>query len=607
MIPILFNESATVFETQGLGALTDALSCKVTEERNGQYTLDMTYKATGAHAQDLKNSRIIYAVPSRGTPAQAFRIYDVEKTISGDIAVNAEHISYQLSYIPVMPFAEDSASDAMARIKSNSAEPNPFTFDTDIVSFAKCTQTVPSSARAMLGGTEGSMLDVYGGELEFDNYNVHLQHERGTDKSDSIVLRYGKDITDLKQDENIENTYTGVCPYYYQDGVTVTLPEKVVQSDKADNFPYHRTLPLDLTSSFNDGAPTVAELRTEAAEYITKNRIGIPNVNLNVSFVDLASTIEYADMARLENINLCDTISVVFEELDIATKAKVIKTVWDVLGDKYESIEIGDAKSSLAQTIAKLDQTVDEQDAKNREAITSATAWLTNGKGYVKAVKNTDGSWKELLFLDQPTTQAATKVLRINENGIGFASGAAGTFDRWEYYQAWTLDGNLSIGGVNNAFGTLHILDNSGQTIGTFDKDGIEMSQYSPRTGELAGRTSISSGSNGVHVEDENGEDQFYSDLSASGLYTASKDDDSVKSVVAPGAVSVSDANGTVDITGDDIKINGTSIVQPQTSGYTGSFEVVIFCDPADDHVESARLTFENGILTDYHEFDNDD
>lgn len=607
MIPILFNESATVFETQGLGALTDALSCKVTEERNGQYTLDMTYKATGAHAQDLKNSRIIYAVPSRGTPAQAFRIYDVGKTISGDIAVNAEHVSYQLSYIPVMPFAEDSASDAMARIKSNSAEPNPFVFDTDIVSFAKCTQTVPSSARAMLGGTEGSMLDVYGGELEFDNYNVHLQHERGTDKSDSIVLRYGKDITDLKQDENIENTYTGVCPYYHQDGVTVTLPEKVVQSDKADNFPYHRTLPLDLTSSFDDGAPTVAELRTEAARYITKNRIGIPNVNLNVSFVDLASTMEYADMAQLENINLCDTISVVFEELGIDTKAKVIKTVWDVLGDKYESIEIGDAKSSLAQTIAKLDQTVDEQDAKNREAITSATAWLTNGKGYVKAVKNTDGSWKELLFLDQPTTQAATKVLRINENGIGFASGAAGTFDSWEYYQAWTLDGNLSIGGVNNAFGTLHILDNSGQTIGTFDKDGIEMSQYSPRTGELAGRTSISSGSNGVHVEDENGEDQFYSDLSASGLYTASKDDDSVNSIVAPGAVSVSDSNGTVDITGDDIKVNGTSIVHSQTSGYTGHFEVVIFCDPADDYVESARLTFENGILTDYHEFDNDD
>jgi hypothetical protein len=330
-------------------------------------------------------------------------------------------------------------------------------------------------------------------------------------------------------------------------------------------------------------------------------------VSLDVDFINLADTEEYKGIAPLENVLLCDTVTVIFEKLGISEKAKVVRTEYDCLAERYKSVEIGTIRSSLAVTIANQGSAIETTLEKSREFIKDATGWLTNGAGYVIANKNADGSWKELLFLDQPTTALATKVLRINENGIGFASGAAGTFDSWVYYQAWTLDGNLSLGGVNNSYGTLHILDNRGQTIGTFDKDGVEMSQYSPRTGELAGRTSISSGSNGVHVEDENGEDQFYSDLSASGLYTASKDDDSVNSVVAPGAVSVSDSNGTVDITGDDIKVNGTSIVHSQTSGYTGHFEVVIFCDPADDYVESARLTFENGILTDYHEFNNDD
>lgn len=475
MIPVLFDEHETTFTSQGLGALTDAVSCIVTEERNGQYVLEMTYRANGAHAEELKQSRIILAIPSRGTQAQPFRIYDIGKTIGGDITVSAEHISYQLSYIPIMPFIEDSATGAMARLTTNSAEPNPFTFSTDIVSTSTCQRKVPSSARATLGGSDGSLLDVYGGEYEWDRYHVTLHRERGTDKSGTVVLRYGKQLTDLKQEESIADTYTGIVPYYFQDDVTVTLPEKVINTDKAENFPFHRTLPIDLTQSFTDGAPTQAELRTEAVKYLNKAGIGVPKVNLDVSFVDLADTLEYADIAPLEEVNLCDTISVEFSELGISTKAKVIKTVWNVLVDRYDSVEIGDAKSSLAQTIVEINNTIEEQEAKTRTAINQATSWLTNGKGYVKAVKNPDGSWKELLFMDQATTQAATKVLRINENGIGFASGQAGTFDSWEYYQAWTLDGNLSIGGVNNSYGTFHVLDRNGVERGYWDNTDLTL------------------------------------------------------------------------------------------------------------------------------------
>lgn len=605
MIPILYSEDTTQFNTNGIGRLSDAISCVVTEERNGQFELEMEYAIEGKYVEDLGYNKIILAKPSQENTLQAFRIYKIEKSVTGGtITVNAQHISYQLANIPLKPFGASSLNDALTKLVSESMEPNPFTFTSDKTSTTACGSATPIMCRSMLGGHEGSLLDVYGGEWKFDNYTCSLLSSRGADNG--VTIRYGKNLVSLQQEENIANTITGVVPYWKATDSDDCVYANPVYSSNANNYPYKRTVIVDFSDQF-EAKPMPAQLTVIAQQYIEKNNIGHPSISLDVDFINLADTEEYKGIAPLENVLLCDTVTVIFEKLGISEKAKVVKTEYDCLAERYKSVEIGTIRSSLAVTIADQGSAIETTLEKSREFIKDATGWLTNGAGYVIANKNTDGSWKELLFLDQPTTALATKVLRINENGIGFASGAAGTFDSWVYYQAWTLDGHLSIGGVNNSYGTLHILDNSGQTIGTFDKDGIEMSQYSPRTGELAGRTSISSGSNGVHVEDENGEDQFYSDLAASGLYTASKDDDSVNSIVAPGTVSVSDSNGTVDITGDDIKVNGTSIVHSQTSGYTGHFEVVIFCDPADDHVESARLTFENGILTDYHEFNNDD
>ncbi len=605
MIPILYDKNETSFTTNGIGRLTDTTRCICTEERNGEYEVEFEYAVSGKLFDEIKHSRIIVVKPSQNEPSQAFRIYKISKPMTnGIITVNAHHISYQLNNIPVSPFSASSLAVALQMLKSHSMESNPFTFTTNKSSTATCGATTPVMCRAMMGGHQGSLLDRYGGEWHFNNYTCELLSARGSDNG--VTIRYGKNLIYLEQEENIENTYTGVVPYWQASDSDECVYASAVQSSAAGNFPFHKTEIVDFSQNF-DAKPTTAQLTTIAQQYINDNNIGHPVVSLDVNFVDLANTEEYKDIAPLETISLCDTVTVIFEKLGISEKAKVVRTEYDVLNERYESIQIGSIQANLATTIASQGTAIEESLAGAREFTRDATGWLTNGAGYVIANKNADGSWKELLFLDKPTTQAATKALRINENGIGFASGAAGTFDSWEYYQAWTLDGNLSIGGVNNAFGTLHILDNSGQTIGTFDKDGIEMSQYSHRTGELVGRTSISSGANGVHVEDENGEEQYYSDLGSSGLYTALKDDDSVVSIVAPGTVSVSDSNGTVEITGDDITVNGTSIVRPQTSGYTGHFEVVIFCDPADDYVESARLTFENGILTDYHEFNNDD
>lgn len=480
MKPILFASSATTFNTNGLGRI-DCVSCKVTEERNGLYELEMEVTEGADHVSEIEMSSIIVAKPSQGKSNQPFRVYKISKPINGRFVVYAQHISYQLSYIPIMPFsvvASSSACNAVLQaMATNAIETCPFTFWTNVDTVAGYKQTVPASIRSRLGGVAGSVLDQFGGEYEWDGYSVKLWKSRGV-TTPSVTLRYGKNITDLNQEENIENTITGIVPYWQsaEGDTTVTLTEKVVESSYASQYPFKRTVPYDFSQDFDD-EPTEAQLRARAQAYVNQSGIGIPKVSIKLSFINLGDTVDYKDIAALQVVNLCDVIGVYFEKLDIATTAKVVKTVYNVLSERYESIEIGALRSTLASTVsgnaAGLQEVANNTKSmfKNYnntvgEIVDNATAWLTGSDGYVMAVKNNDGTWKELLFLDTNDASTAHNVLRINENGIGFSSnGVAGP-----YTQAWTLDGRLVIGGTNVP--SLTVYDNNQNIIFQTSRDG---------------------------------------------------------------------------------------------------------------------------------------
>lgn len=459
MKPILFAPSATAFNTNGLGRL-NFISCTVTEERNGMYVLEGTIAEDDLHASALEMNSIIVAKPNHSSANQAFRVHKIVKPMKGIYTISAQHISYQLSYIPTMPFTITAVSGAcastLAALKSNAAESCPFTFWTDVTTVASYKQTAPASIRSRLGGVEGSVLDQFGGEYEWDNYTVKLHAQRGV-QTPNVTLRYGKNIIDLDQEKEINNTITGVCPYWMdsEGGNIVTLPEKTVDSSTASSYPFKRTIPYDMSQDWEE-APTENQLRTRAQAYVNASGIGIPKVSIKVSFVNLPDTEEYKDVAALQSVNLCDYVAVQFEKLGINVAAKVVKTVYNVLTERYDSIEVGAIRSSLAGTIS--DQSADIQgfvdstrtmfknyDQNVQDDIASATAWLTNANGYVVARKDTSGNWKELLFMDTNDINTAHNVLRINQNGIGFSSnGVNGPFT-----QAWTLDGKLVIGGTN--------------------------------------------------------------------------------------------------------------------------------------------------------------
>ena len=446
MIPILYEETEIEFKTNGIGRLVDAISCTVTEERNGVYELEMEYPETGKLFKELKHSRIIGAVPSEDAAIQGFEIYKISKPINGVVTVDARHVSYRLSYVPTLldGTVVSSAQSALQMLFDRAMVSHPFSFTTDVTKAGTFDSDGLYSIRGMLAGTTGSILQSFGGEYEFDNWRVILHSVRGA--KTNVVLDYGKNITDFKQEENIENTSTSVIAYWENSssdsGVTRVVGD-IQNSDNVNRFPYNRPLLFDCSQDYKD-APTKDQLNAKAQSYIKANGIGIPHVSIGVSFVALWQTEEYKDIAPLEKVHLCDTLTVRFSKLGVETTAKVIKTEYNVLMDRYNKISIGDTKYSLADTILNISDEIKQSSAKvatdMQNAIDHATRLINGGLGgYVVTTPNeTTGYPEEILIMDTPSKQTAKNVIRLNKNGIGFSLGNG--YDG-PFQSAWTIDG----------------------------------------------------------------------------------------------------------------------------------------------------------------------
>lgn len=358
MIPILFSPTATDFSTRGLGPLSDCISCTVTEQRNGIYELEMQYPLTGLHYEDIADRSIILAIPSPYRAAQPFRVYQITRSMNGTATIYAQHLSYDLAGIPVEPFSQDSLAMALTWLKTHSAIDNPFSFSADFSSSAAFGFTVPTACRSLLGGVEGSILDVYGGEYEFDGYDVILHRQRGGDNG--VTIRYGKNLTDLSQDSSTADLATGIYPYW-QDGETgdlVTCSQAIVSAPGTYNF--QQVIPVDFTSDFEE-KPTPEQLRDRAEQYISDNSIGVPSVSTTISFVQLEQMSGYEDLSLLERCDLCDTVTVEYPALGVSAKAKIVTVATDVLLERYNSMEIGSVRANVAQTIGNQQNAIDNQ------------------------------------------------------------------------------------------------------------------------------------------------------------------------------------------------------------------------------------------------------
>lgn len=439
MIPILFPADAASFTTQGLGALTDTISCIVNEERNGEYELELSYPVTGIHFEDIADRGIIYAIPSPHRTPQPFRIYKIESPINGIVKISAHHLSYDLSGIPVRPFTGAvSVSDALQKLVQNSVTENPFTIWTDKTVLGDYNVEYPQSFRALLGGTEGSILDVFGkGEYEFDKYQIKLYVSRGQDRG--FVIRYGKNLIDLVQERNIANVCTGIYPFWKnpEGDQLVQLDDYIVNAPGSFDFTKIKT--VDMSDRWQE-APTQAQLLSAANSYVTDNEIGVPSVNLRLAFTELGS---------LEECDLCDIVTVVFEKLGIEEQAEIIKIQTDVLLERYNRIEVGTPKVSLADTINIQNKDLEKVPSLTTvaQAVIDQTNLITGQMGgYFVIIYDNDPAsptyeqptgWA---IMDTPETETCVNVWRFTAGGLGHSStGWAGPYSDISI----TMDGKI--------------------------------------------------------------------------------------------------------------------------------------------------------------------
>lgn len=443
MKPILYESIEKQFNHNGIGTLADAISCIVIEERNGAYELEMEYPLGGIHYEEIKNNNIVLAVPSDGKQAQPFRIYKITRPIGGVVSVYAEHISYDLSGIPVRPFKASDCASALRGLVENSMIANPFNTWTDIAGSGKYEQKLPASFRSRLAGTQGSILDSFGNgaELEFDRYTVKVYQNRGRDNG--VTIRYGKNLTDLKQDESIESVYTATIAYWTKEENNkeeVVIGEIQYLPNHAD-YPKERVFVLDCSSDF-ENKPTKEQLNNKAMQYIRSNNLGIPKVSIDVSFIQLWQTEEYKNIVSLERVSLCDTVHVVFEKLGVDATAKVIKTEYNVLTDRYDKVTLGEARSNFAETIKESTKATVQPMIKSavENAVEHATTNISGFSGYVTKITDANGNWSELVISDNADYTQARNVWRWSQGGLGFSSnGYAGP-----YTTAITADGHIN-------------------------------------------------------------------------------------------------------------------------------------------------------------------
>lgn len=444
MIPILKDEDTVI------GFLRDAISCIVTEERNGIFELQITYPLTGQLVSDIVINNLILAKPNDTSENQLFRIYEVTKPISGIFTIKAEHISYALSSYPVSNItAKSSTATAVMTLLLNKApQNNDFSVMASDIPLQRDFAFSTGSVRSALGGTEGSVLDVYGGEYEFNNYLVCLHQNRGSDTG--VIISYRKNLTDLSLTTSIEKSYTALFPYCIKDNVLTKLSDNIITVTNTTGIAT-KVLIKDFTSAFSTNEEiNETNLRTKANNWLGNNNINEPEINLTVSFQHLWQSPEYKYLEALEKVSLCDTVTVWHSELGINIKAKVIKTVYDSIGEKYEKIELGSAKSNFTDTYQQTKQDIDEakqiqnnlysqitQDYIN--AIEDATNAITgNSGGYI--VLNPPENPQELLIMNNSTIAATTKLWRFNLSGFGYSSnGYSGP-----YRTAITINGQIN-------------------------------------------------------------------------------------------------------------------------------------------------------------------
>ena len=379
MNPVLYFPYETSFNHNGIGVLSECISCLCTEELNGAYEINLVYPVAGAWRDSIDLNSIIKVKPNYRDDPQPFRVYRIVKDVDGYITVKAAHLCYDTGGIPVLPFVAASLQEAINNMNQmrHLENDSEFLITTDFSKSGTMTVEVPTSFRALMGGGENTLNYIYGGEYHYDGYFTELLEKRGIDAGASI--RYAKNISDFEQESDCEELYTAVFGYWYK-SATDDNPSQTVYGDIINcsgDFPYEKVLTLDVSDQFpsNDSAPTPDQINDVVKRYIDDNGIGIPKHEMKV---------DYVEDTNISEICLGDQIGIYFPVYNIKATARCNTVVFDCLKERNDSIKVGVVSSTIANTIANISK---DTSAIHRQLVNEARGLRTDFKTTTEEIR----------------------------------------------------------------------------------------------------------------------------------------------------------------------------------------------------------------------------
>lgn len=366
MFPVLYRSNTLDFKYNGLGFIKNCTKCIVTEVRNGLYELEADVLTNDRLAQQIGVGMFLKVKANSYDDLQLFEIYSLSIT-EYVITIKAQHIRYifggnvlsdLLINNPMTPQQIWNTIQSQSLLEL----PNSFTFYSDVTTESTMSLgSDPIRLGDFFSGTKGSVLDIFGGEFHYDNFKVELLKNRGTQTG--IALRYGSNISTYQQDSDSSTVYSHILPIAYvkgegenhEDAGEYRIYHDLIHLDD-EILTYKRALVYDFSDDFSNdvleisnGVPTseswnslVSKLALTAQKYITRNKSQLIEPTVNIT-VDVAETLK-----NLDKCKLCDSILVYFTPFEFKTTAKIVKTEYDVLLEKYNKIELGTIKKSIA-------------------------------------------------------------------------------------------------------------------------------------------------------------------------------------------------------------------------------------------------------------------
>ena len=438
MIPILYDKTETAFTSNGIGRLRDCISCIVTEERNGIYECDFQYPVDGANYDLIQVGRIVGVTHDESGDVQPFDIVSFEKPIDGIVTFHCVHISYRQSYLTANGTNINSLSDAFT-LFGNATPTNPFTYWTDKTStgYLGCADGVPKTVRSMLGGIEGSVLDAYGGEYEWDRWTVKLWSARGSYRD--FAIRYGVNMLDYNEEYDSSSVYSSCIPYW-TDGTTTVVGDKQTSGGITPSG-REQCVPLDVSEKFED-QPTKAQVEAMGLSVMNSANPTVPTQNITVSFVRLQDMGEFADYQNLLQCKLCDTIKVIFPDFNSSGTFKIVKTVWNVLTSKYDEMELGDLSMSLSEALG-----INDIQRDSKSTIEQILDKISLSNYLVDYVETANISLSSGGFTSNTVTFAKSGYfpLCITGHSLQYVSGAQGRVNIYVMYPSAVTSGSMDI------------------------------------------------------------------------------------------------------------------------------------------------------------------